>query len=48
LGPAGLEDEDREELRELVELVNESGVHRHVSTMLYEMVSGNGEGGMEY
>jgi hypothetical protein len=47
-GLAVLENEDREELRELVEMVNESGVHRHVTTMLYEMVFRNGEGGMEY
>jgi hypothetical protein len=48
MGPAVLENEDREELRELVEMVNESGVHRHVTIMLYEMLSGNGEGGTEY
>ena len=42
-----LEKEAREELAELAEKVNEAGVHRHVTTMLWEMTSQDGEEEMD-
>jgi hypothetical protein len=46
--PGLLERETREELAELTEKVNEAGVHRHVTTMLWEMASrGGGEEEMD-
>ena len=40
--PGYLEQETRAELAELAEKVNEAGVHRHVTTMLWEMATQDG------
>jgi len=45
--PGYLEREARSELAELAEKVNEAGVHRHVTTMLWEMASQDGEEEMD-
>lgn len=39
-----LDAESRAELVELTERVNEAGVNRHVTTMLYEMATDSGDG----
>lgn len=41
--PGYLEQDTRAELAELAEKVNEAGVHRHVTTMLWEMATQGGE-----
>lgn len=41
--PGYLEREAREELADLTEKVVEAGVHRHVTTMLWEMASSEDE-----
>ena len=45
--PGYLERETRAELVDLAEKVNEVGVHRHVTTMLWEMASQSGDEEMD-
>lgn len=45
--PGLMEREAREELAKLAEKVNEAGVHRHVTTMLWEMATQGSEEDMD-